>query len=318
MAAAIILSMIAVAQEPRVHELPAPGDHLGVRLWVDKRYHQLFDPLFVKVTVTNQSEQSMTVGTSICSGANYTLWRDPFTYKFETMRSFGDPGPMEMDPDEEWIVNYEILQTPPLKMHDHDFWKNLPHGSATIEVQVSPGGLPPDKVLHGSASQNLEFRKRGDDEDKFLRELFGEMQRRFKDPRDESPREDRNLPYLGAFGVSKFVRYTDLVKRLMDYEEKLSPGPLRDVVHLTRLLRVMYDAPTDAAKRKAGEDVVTLLESFPEIQREILQIRVLRHMDYFESPVGSEIAQRIAKKMRKKVYYYDDYPAYLLKDHGLE
>lgn len=95
---------------------------------------------------------------------------------------------------------------------------------------------------------------RSEAETSFLESLYGEMRRREEEhfaPDDASRPRERRCPSLHGFGLRDFATYEDLTQRLFEYEENLSPGPLRDIVHVTRLMRAVYDERDQAKKVQA-------------------------------------------------------------------
>jgi hypothetical protein len=58
-----------------------------------------------------------------------------------------------------------------------------------------------------------------------------------------------------------------------EFEGKLSPGTLRDVVHLYRLIRAIYEEKDEAKGRACVEELLAWLDTLPEIERDSFVLR---------------------------------------------
>ena len=171
---------------------------------------------------------------------------------------------------------------PPIEQYEHDFWL-IEVGTSLVDITTQVGSelVAPYLLEHSHAGIEISLSTRPDDEKEFLFNLYAEMDRRRKGlSKVEHPRKRRGrvCPNPKLFGLRNFSRDEDLVERLLDYEESLSPGSLRDIVHLTRLARALYDEKDTEKKVERAYDIVEYLEELPQIEREILQQRLFTWM----------------------------------------
>lgn len=302
-------------QGPIVCPLPDQPEGLVVRLWTDGTRHRMFDPLFVRVTVTNTTDSTIVVGRDLCRRANYRITAGSFSYAFDFIDLLGGVEGQPMEPGEEWIVHYEILQIPPIKIFDHDFWNDVPKNSgAIVAACVGSELVKAEFMSHDRASTSLRVFERPEPEAALLKSLYDEMRRRKEEhfaPDDASRPRERRCPSLHGFGLRDFTKYEDLTQRLFEYEENLSPGPLRDIVHMTRLMRAVYDETDQAKKVQAVYAVMRFVDTLPQIEQENLLMRIIDWWPHLsDDPAYFLLAESALRRLPKNIYEYKDYAAH--------
>ena len=212
------------------------------------------------------------------------------------------------------MIDYQVLQTPPIEQYEHDFWlSEVETTSVDITTEVGSKLVNPYLLDDNRASYVLRFAARPDDEERFIVGLYAEIDRRKKGLSEAAePRRRRELtcPNPHGFGVRNFSGDEDLIERLLDYEESLSPGSLRNIVHLTRLTRALYDEKDKEKKVDRAYDVIEYLDELPQIEHEILQDHLV---DWTANLMREEaycvLTEMTLRRMPKNVYHYKDYPA---------
>ncbi len=110
-----------------------------------------------------------------------------------------------------------------------------------------------------------------------------------------------------------------MIQRLLEFEDKLAPGTLRDVVHLTRLRRALYDETDDTKKMKAVGKLVYYIDSLPQIEREnVVKALLDRHTAVGGDPASFLLCEALIRRLPKNIFGYEDYPTYVRKDKGLD
>jgi len=61
----------------------------------------------------------------------------------------------------------------------------------------------------------------------------------------------------------------------LSIERELPQGPLRDVLHLTKMMRAIYDSQDEAKRKALVRELLTWLDSLPEIERHCLAMEVI-------------------------------------------
>lgn len=295
-------------------EKPQVQQGLVAKLEIDDWRHQLYDPLFTRVRLTNHGKQNVTLGSSLFHNASYWLDDDPLRYRFQSEHGYlPDVGPIVLAAGENLVVDHEVLQTPPIAMQNHSLWHDLAARTAFVETEVSLRVGEAKEAVDLRTAGGLAFQRRPEAEMEFLGSLYAELNQRER-PRAGAERRDPDpsppLPTPETFGLHEFGPHEDLVQQLLEYEEKLSPGELRDIVHLTRLMREM-EGETDEHRRLAGVDrVLRFLDTLPPIERHALLIRTI---DWCQPLSADSAHHRLAdgalKRLPQKLFQYDDYPA---------
>lgn len=310
-----IAAIAACGDEPYVSPLPDAPEGLVVRLWADSTRHRMFDPLFVRITVTNTTEMPIAVGEDVCGMAEYKLFADPFSYTFQTPDWTPASVAWPMQPGEEWIVRHDVLPFPPITIFNHDFWKDvLRAGTADVKARVASEFVKREHWSLVRAELPLRVDVRSEAETSFLESLYDEMRRRKEEPfatDDASRPRERRCPSLHGFGLRDFTTYEDLTQRLFEYEENLSPGPLRDIVHVTRLMRAVYDETDQAKKVQAVYAVMRFVDTLPQIEQENLLMRIIDWWPHLsDDPAYFLLAESALRRLPKNIYQYKDYAAH--------
>lgn len=329
----VLLGQGQQEQGPVVEPLPPHPDGLVVRLWIDNTRRTFYDPIFVRVTVTNTLDSEVPAATG-AAGSAYTLEAGRFVYSFDTGGYSLLAAARQMKPGDEWIVDYRALGFPPTDESEHDFWENV---SAAGEVPLSArfrigqrarGTLGEvDEALYNNsrARVRLQVTTRQEAESGFLKSLFAEVSRRdnpkniYTLDRQKWGRPD-GYPGPNSFGVNIGVyNGEDLIQRLLDFEDKLSPGTLRDVVHVTRLRRALYDETDGGTKTKTVEELVRFVDSLPQIERENMVKALLDCHGAVPGDFASYLlCESLIRRLPKNIYGYEDYRTQVRLDKGLD
>ncbi len=145
----------------------------------------------------------------------------------------GPCSPRSWPPGEAWIVAYEIVEMPPTSDLEHDFWTGIASESAAAELRVT---LAHDQV----ASQKPGAACPSDSATAGERNAFPRPSCRTGEKacggcQSRSAQEHGLVPPATQPCRSSFLRYDDeIAEGLLRTEHELSPGPLRDIVHLTK------------------------------------------------------------------------------------
>jgi hypothetical protein len=321
-------------QRPFVEPLPPHADGLVVRLWIDNTRHCFYDPIFVRVTVTNTLGSEVLADTGAGRSEEYTLKTDKFVYSFNTGVPSGIAPPQRMKPGDEWIVDYCVLGFPPTDESDHDFWEDvIAAGEVPLSARFRLGERTRgtlgevDGALYNNSRAHVRLRvtTRQEAENEFLKSLFDEVSRRRRQRKSftlDKQKWGRPYGYPGpsAFGVNIGVyQGEDLIHRLLEFEDKLAPGTLRDVVHLTRLTRALHNETDGAKKTKIVETLVYFVDALPQIEREnIVKALLDRHSAVAGDPASYLLCESLIRRLPTNIYGYEDYRAYARTNKGLD
>lgn len=325
-----ILMTFAVLIECSLHISRADDlDHskaIAVAIQRDAREIHIFDPLFVTVTLENPSEKVVNMSTFILGGGIYHFHCYPFTYRFPSVRSYGIDHEVVIRPREKWLIDYESLSVPPLDTLQHEIWNDFftEEGSSgildqatirSVSVEVRPGDVRQDEINYEGATKSLNFVDRPHMEEKLLRGIFEENNRRASlnlDPDEFGGLTPTDFPRISRFGVNGFHNYSDLTEQLLQSRGSLSPGSLRDILNLVELLKNVYEGKTQEDQIKAGEEVVKYLRSLPEVEQVFLRHRTIAYAKQcFPLTVSERLVTKIAAELPKAAFFRDDYHAYL-------
>ena len=245
----------------------------------DRNDYRVGDVAFGRVIIENRGEDPIenvqTRFASLGSTAFYELWSYvyPYSFRFDYANSAPGKGKRDeqtMQPADRWIVDYPLLSLPEPKHFDHDFWEDILDGSCQFTVTLQ-GNLRRKISLEGTGE--LYLRRRPDPEMTFLRELFRESEFLRDEARENI---DLHRPHPSDFGLR--IVDEDLIKRLIAFEDQLSPGTLRDIVKLTRLMRVLYSSKDAQTRNATISELLQWLDTLPTIQREALAIMLDRYI----------------------------------------
>ena len=101
----ILLGMLVPGQDAPKQVASNLPRGLVVELETDRRQRHLYDPLFVRVTVTNATDRTLKVGTDLCRTSIYKIKTRRFRYTFDTLSVAGNVLAVPMEPGEQWIVD---------------------------------------------------------------------------------------------------------------------------------------------------------------------------------------------------------------------
>ena len=304
-------------------EWPQEQSGFVPKLEIDDWRHQLYDPLFTRAQLTNHTEESVRVGSSVFHNASYWLTEGRFRYQCPSERRYlRHVGAQTFQAGESRFVDYEVLQMPPVTMVGHSFWNDLPNQTAFIETKVSLSLGEEKRKAEPRGKRGLAFLPRPEPEMKFLERLYKKLGER--EPETGSgwygDREaERTTPTPQTFGLSGFGRHEDLIQQLLDYEKNLSPGSLRDIVHLTKLMRRMSSESDQAEQIAAVDQVLHFLDTLPAVERETLLIRIIDWCEPLPSNAAYfRLADGALKRLPEPIFQYDDYPAARRRELGTE
>jgi hypothetical protein len=258
----------------------ARGDALPVALELAAYEVHVLDPLFARVTVTNTKERRVPLPTDLFNTAQYTLLRltPPYryVYEFTSEHVTGTPFFVTLDPQQTMTLDYEILELPAVDQLQHKFWREIgkpADDSIVARLFCFPQNEPPVPV-RAEASRSIEILERGAEEMEFLRELCAESAKRDQENRGHDDwRELSSTPV--HFGLKRFRSDRDLVEKLLAYEEHLSPGSLRDVVHVVRVTGEIDGSRDDPQREAMVEGLLEWLDTLPEIERHCLAMSII-------------------------------------------
>lgn len=258
-------------------------DDLQLTLQPHTRELYLGDSLFVKVVLKNAGKEDVEV-------PNYYL-RELGTLDFVTHSddfltfhfapddaATGGGGTVVLPPGGE-IVLYDHLRVPRIGDLDGHFWSGVGQETISIAAAVKLG----PRLQLWSSGVLVNVRPRPEPEMALLKRLH-------KDRPQGVDRPTHDLPLLSGFWVRDFLFRVSTPQTLDTLETQLSPGGLRDVVHITRLAQEIATAQDDQERLQAAvDDLYTWMESLPEVERIYLSDRiVLYFLHEFELPDAAE------------------------------
>lgn len=284
------------AREQPAHEVTLSQlDALAVTLEAAPTELHVGDVLFVRLTATYQGDRPLV------AAKQHRLRGDALELKdFDGWRCFdllqGFPQPfidrLRLLPGQQLTDRRPFAkQVPNLERVGHPFWNPQTLSAEPYRlIHTFYFGGTGTVVTLGPA---LKILPRPEAEMRKLLELC--------DPRDARLRKlppgfDPDRPGLCHFGFFSAPAQSSTPENLATLEEILSPGTLLDIVRLTRRAQAVYDAQQFTEKRKLLTDLLTWIETFPELQRQCMadflagwacQSKRLR-------PFGYEIALEVA------------------------
>lgn len=166
----------------------------------------------------------------------------------------GDVGKMILEPGAE-LVEYQRLQLPRVDQLKHDFWNpGLYELSATVKIgnrRFASGNYP------------VSLNDRGDIEWTAIRNLLQVADR-------DAQEVSQERAQLGTFGLARVPASASSPVALTELEQKLSPGSLRHVVQLTRLVQGVDDSLDTEQRVQARGKLERFLSNLPVVEREWL------------------------------------------------
>jgi len=273
---------------------------------------QLGDPVFAKVTICNWGSEPVEIPLGFIWGSTLFFYIDNSAseYTYEARQGYGGGGvaPGILPPRKPCVVAYEIIELPPADHFSRDFWSEIAAlGGGAIRAHLRHKLIDPMK----GASAGVHIKRRPDGEMKQLSRLYAESTRRREQARlpDDF---DYTRPQPGYFGLSSLSLDEDTVHGLLSMEDDLSPGTLRDIVHLTKMMRAIYDGKEEPKRMETVRDLLGWLDSLPEIERHCLAIEILKWCGSSSpyEPVFFELADGVIDRLPERAFQKDDYRKY--------
>jgi len=208
---------------------------------------------------------------------------------------------------ERWLVGYELIKLPPLECIDWPFWNAQKLSKEPYELRglliVGPRMTVP------AAGPSLRICPRSETEIGSLLELCRDSSRA---GRGIPPGFDDNRANMNWFGFTHAPRTCSTSENLALLEDVLSPGGLRDVVHLTRLAQAVYDEKDEAKRRKNLSNLCAWLETLPEVERKWMSMQVVawaagnKGLGLFGFQLATEAALRLhANEHNVQSHHFD-------------
>lgn len=290
MVPAFLLATVVVAA--------GPGDltSLSVGLYIDPpRELQLGDVLYVKVVIKNTGKEPVVIpgtftrpwGTlrfQFYDGDSYlyTFWPDG--------AGMGGSPKRPLEPGEVRVL-HDRLRVPRIDRLEESFWKLQP-GFCSVTAFLKVGKY----VELRSRGQPIVIVKRPSKELTAIKEFYdGGI---FK-KRDWPDNRDRYRPCLYHFGLGTFPIHVNTPEKLAAFEQALSPGTLRNVVHLTRLAQQLYDGKDDPERAQQAADALDAwLAALPPIEREWLSNAMFDYCTLVRpDPPMLDLAERLVPRL---------------------
>lgn len=221
-----------------------------------------------------------------------------------------------MKPGEKWLVGYELVKMPSLQCTEWPFWdpQKLSKDSYDLggtlrlgrDLTVPVAGSEPiirtfrlgRHLTVPVAGPAVTIRPRRKAEMAKLLELCrGRGDAWTKKNRPVGFDDDR--ANMNWFGFTFAPPECSQSENLAMLEKLLSPGSLRDIVHLTRLAQAVYDEKDVTQRRKNLASLCAWLETLPEVERKWMAIRVTewaapnQGLGPFRFEVATEAALRL-------------------------
>lgn len=282
------------------------------------------DPVFARVTLRNHFHDPAPLPANIFRTVSYTANElGPYTYHFRTSYVTGDPRFHPIGPGEVKVINYQTLECPPVDEFTHDFWEQHAREGRRIEIAAHVGGEPRELWALFSNRRPTSvafFRARPQEEMRFLTELYTEVMRRKKEEVPLPEDFDFEAPDPRYFGLKSFEPYPDLVEKLLAYEEHLSPGSLRDVVHVLGVARKLYYSGDRAEDERLVDELLKWLDKLPEIERHCLAqaIRSTVFVMYRDEPALNRLVYESIQRLPERLYEVEDYRASAIRGFSVQ
>lgn len=278
----------------------------------------VFDPLFVRVSFTNTANRVVRVSPDLFMTAHYgiegVVGRFRCAYHYDPFADpSGAPVSVPIAPGQQATIDYHILELPPAELLGDEIWERVIRRGQT-RVFADVYGDESEVPIERRSSGYLWIKDRPADEMAFLDGLYAEMmQQKGKVP---FPGDfEWVAPNPRQFGLTSFEPYPDLLEKLLAYEERLSPGSLRDVVHLTGVMRKIYYSKDEAERGRLVDDLLQWLDALAEIERHCLTgaIRGSVFQWYRDEPSVNRLVYEAIQRQPERLYEFEDYRAYLLR-----
>jgi hypothetical protein len=235
---------------------------------LDEHACRLGDLVYVKLTVKNAGKEALVIPRTFTRNLGtlrFELYdRDAYLYRFQPDGAgWGEVGESPLKAGRTRLI-YDCLRLPRCDQLDHDFWKPAGY-ELTASIRVGT------RWFH-SGAHPIALQGRSQEELAAIKEFYdGGIFKHRRPPADWGI----HGPSLGWFGLGTFPTHVNTTEKLTEFEAKLSPGTLRNVVHLTRLAQAVYDAKATAEKREATTELFAWLDSMPDVEREWLALKLV-------------------------------------------
>lgn len=191
----------------------------------------------------------------------------------DTAHGWVGPRRLTMEPGEHWTAGFPMLFVGDPKRFDHNLWgdQSFSQPCQTSVFYRFPSGTE----LKGGNTIFITLRPKAEME--FLTRLFQDSAA-LDDKVQDPSRFDPHLPRPSDFGLSALSVDEEIVGRLLSYEQQLSPGTLRDIAKLTRLMRIIHSPESPQTRNATFTELLQWLDTLPEIQRQAIATRLGRYV----------------------------------------
>jgi len=169
-----------------------------------------------------------------------------------------------LEPGKTHQVSLFMVRLPRLDRVNYRFWNPKLWKPSNFYLVADCGGVR-------GYSQKIRIAARPEKELAKLLEYYGE-----EVAPGELPDWPIDRPSLHTFSLLSFPLNSAKPEYLAALEELLSPGSLRDLVHVTRLSQEVYDAKDVGEKRKATNKLLQWLRRQPETKRDWIASSLVR------------------------------------------
>jgi len=229
----------------------------------------------------------------------------------------GIPISISLAPGQKLILDYAALELPPTTELDSPLMKSIVHPQARPYLSMT---VWPDKVdapVHAEIGPSPWVHGRPEQEMQFLNELYAELARRKK-----AREEPKGWEALGSapchFGLTSFEpSYPDLVEKLIAYEQQLSAGSLRDVVHLVRLTQIISGSEDQCERERTVDELLDWLDTLHEIERHYLAEKVASWAAQWvpDAPTLYALVYGVAERLPERLYQFEGYREYIRRQY---
>lgn len=228
---------------------------------------RLGDPVFTRMWLSYKGKDPVMLSGWYTPSFTLTdLNRDTtFTFHPDVSATPGGVQPQEMKPGEKWLIGSALVKMPALECIDWPFWNA---SKLSKEPYRFGGALSVRRDLTVRiAGPKLFIRPRRKAEMRLLLRLCRERADAWRHIPDSF---DHDRPTINRFGFTFAPPECSTPENLAILEKALSPGSLRDIVHLTRLSQAVYNEKDLPQRRKATTELLGWLDKRPEIERHIM------------------------------------------------
>ena len=200
---------------------------------------------------------------------------------------------IDLGPGEQRVLGVLMLPVPRLDWTEWRFWDPDKWRSGDYYLDLRCGEL-------AGRSEKLFIEGRSDEE---MRRLLALYDGGVRAPVPTGWDVDR--PGLGTFGLLSFPAECSRPENLATLEKTLSPGSLRDLVHVARLTVQVYDSVSIDEKRTRARELLDWIDTRPKLQRTYFYARLANWardcggLGQFMFEFGRQIDARAGKPCRE-------------------